>query len=593
MKEQIETNNDSENMYSYVKKDPKGSSNAIARSSLGKKQNIDQDIDNHTDNPINNNINNKSLQDDRDSIVDTVTIHIDQSPPLFWMFFIVFGIIQIVILVFICFYYNWYDFYTNPKSIFNKDPDISYNDLDSYLSKGNNEKSKLKGWDVYNTIENKFKLFQEVNIMIFLGFGFLRSFLKHYSWTSIALTLMAGVLSTEFGLFMLICWSAIFSTEWTTGNFNFQHLLDANICAGSVIISLGTLLGKISMPQYIILILTETMSSTLNYCLLRQILHIIDVGGTLTMHLFGALFGGIFSFISFFSKNERERIRDSKHLGSNYYSIIFSIFGSLILISYWPSFNTCLIDDKLRRPNDNGNYKPKYDGIINTYFAVIGSIISTFFTSPIFNEGKLDIQDILNSCFSGGIAIGGCCHLIDHYWLSILIGLFTGVVTTVVSNLISQRFKFNGYHDTANALFYHGVPGFIGGIFTTIFVGNLPRLIKYSDAGVWSDKLKIKNYIYKYVGTLLDYYNDERDFGEDNNFSFGKYAGIHFAAIFITIVVSLGCGFIAGFSIKFCNCNIAMRYFNDSEFFDVSEGEHFPWKDENIKLELEYNPKNL
>ena len=79
-------------------------------------------------------------------------------------------------------------------------------------------------YGVYNTIENKFKLFQEVNIMIFLGFGFLRSFLKHYSWTSIALTLMAGVLSTEFGLFMLICWSAIFSTEWTTGNFNFQHL---------------------------------------------------------------------------------------------------------------------------------------------------------------------------------------------------------------------------------------------------------------------------------------------------------------------------------------------------------------------------------
>ena len=101
MKEQIETNNDSENMYSYVKKDPKGSSNAIARSSLGKKQNIDQDIDNHTDNPINNNINNKSLQDDRDSTVDTVTIHIDQSPPLFWMFFIVFGIIQIIIYVFI------------------------------------------------------------------------------------------------------------------------------------------------------------------------------------------------------------------------------------------------------------------------------------------------------------------------------------------------------------------------------------------------------------------------------------------------------------------------------------------------------------
>ena len=90
----------------------------------------------------------------------------------------------------------------------------------------------------------------------------------------------------------------------------------------------------------------------------------------------------------------------------------------------------------------------------------------------------------------------------------------------------------------------------------------------------------------------MGYYDNYDDF-DDGDINFPGYAGKHFAAIFISIATGLGFGFLAGFSIKFCNCNIAMRYFNDSEFFDVSESDRFPWKDENIRLELEYNPGNM
>lgn len=513
-------------------------------------------------------------KEDFDNPPDTITIHIDQSPPPYWMFFIVFSLIQIVILILLGFYYNWDDFYTNPKSIFHN----SNNTLNETILNETN----ITGSNVYLAIENKYKLFQEVNIIIILGFGFLHSFLMHYSWTSVALTIIACVLSTEFGLFMLICWRAIFAVDWNYGVFNFEHLLDANLCSGAVVISLGAILGKISMPQYLILILAETIGVTFNYTLLRQVMKIIDIGGTLTIHLFGAIFGGVYSLISFFSKNERNRIGLSRHLGSNYYSNVFAFFGSLILISYFPAFNTCLLNDDLYRPDDNEYKKPKYDGMINTYLAILSSIIGTFCTSPMFNQGKLIVEDILYSCFSGGIAIGGCCHLIEHYWVSLLFGFFTGMMTCFLKNLFSDKLKRSGYHDTTNALFYHGIPGFFGGIFTTIFVGNMPNLISNRE----------KKYIYKYIGTFLNYYNKYDDFG-DSNVKFGRYAGVHFAAIFITIAIALGFGFLAGFSIKFCNCNVAMRYFNDSEFFDVSESDSFPWKDENIRLELEYNQENM
>ncbi len=558
------------NMYTY-QEDKKSNiieSNALRRSLGGNNPNL---------NPNYNIPENVPLRAGQDLSPDTVTIHIDQSPPLYWMFFIVFMIIQIIILLFIGFYYQWDDDYTSPKSI-NTNSTNNLTLLTDFLYNDTN---------TYGHIKYKYKLFQEVNIMIFFGFGFLRAFLKHYSWTAVALTLIAGILSIEFGLFTLICWSAIFDVDWHYGKFNFHHLLDANMCAGAVIISLGTILGKISMPQYLILILTETITVTLNYTLLRQVLKIIDVGGTLTMHLYGALFGGIFSFITFFSKNEQKRIRESRHLGSTYYSNIFAIIGNLILISYFPAFNTSLINDDLYRTIDKGDLlkiKPKFEGMINTYFALIGSIIGTFCTSPFLNNGKLVLQDILNSSFSGGIAVGGCCHLINHYWVSIIFGLFTGGATTFLSNFCSKKLNLDVYHDTANVIYYHGIPGLIGGIFTTIFVGNMPKIVKNN---------RKKKYVYQYIGTFLNYYNNNSSGYNDTINNFGRYAGVHFSAIFITIAVALACGFLAGFSIKFCNCNIALRYFNDSEFFDVNDTEPFPWKDENIKLELEYNPRNI
>ena len=160
------------NMYTY-QEDKKSNiieSNALRRSLGGNNPNF---------NPNYNMPENAPLKAGQDLSPDTVTIHIDQSPPLYWMFFIVFMIIQIIILIFIGFYYQWEDDYTNPKSINTN----STENLTDIINIDDN---------VYGHIKYKYKLFQEVNIMIFFGFGFLRAFLKHYSWTAVALTLIAG-----------------------------------------------------------------------------------------------------------------------------------------------------------------------------------------------------------------------------------------------------------------------------------------------------------------------------------------------------------------------------------------------------------------
>ena len=494
--------------------------------------------------PLNNSSNNHEKAIDRNSII----IEVDQSPPLYWMFFMIFGIIQIVFIIILANYYDW-DEFNKPTA-------------------NNSEKAQ-------DEIKKKYKLFQEINIMIFLGFSFLRAFLKHYSWSSITLTLMGGILSFEFSLFFLICFGALFKKDWSNGKFNFEHLFDASYCSATFIISLGAVLGKLSLAQYFVMILVETIFSTLHYALLRQVLDIIDIGGALTVHLFGALFGGIFSLFFFFTKQEKERINNSPHLGTSYNSNIFALFGSLILISYWPSFNTALIADQNIH---------KYRGIINTYLSILGSIVATFCVSPLCNYGKLKIQDVLNACFSGGIVVAGCCHIINYHWASLLIGVLSGALTTYLCNIISFRLKRKGYHDSSDALLYHGIPGFLGGIFSTIFVGNLSNWISEPGKSSFSE---LNQTIVNLTGTIMSYNNNLEKY--DNSLS--KYAWTHFASIFITMAISATSGFVAGFTIKFCNCNIAIRYFNDSEFFDVSDSEPFPWDDEQVELQVRYNSR--
>ena len=534
--------NKSDNMYTY-QEDQKNNSmheTGAIRRSLGE--------GNPNANPqyqINNSSNNHERTIGRNSII----VEVDQSPPLYWMFFMIFGIIQIVFIILFAAYYN-----------------------DVYKTEADDNSKKAE-----NDIKQKYKLFQEINIMIYLGFSFLRSFLKHYSWSSITLTLMGGVLSFEFALFFLICFGGLFQKNWNDGKFNFEYLLDASYCSATFIISLGAILGKLSLAQYFVMVLVESILSTLNYILLRQSIKIIDIGGALTVHLFGAIFGGVFSLFFFFTKQEKERISNSPHLGTSYNSNIFALFGSLILISYWPAFNTALI------AKDN---ILKYRGIINTYLSILGSIVGTFCVSPLCNYGKLKIQDVLNACFSGGIVVAGCCHIIQYHWLSLLIGVISGALTTYLCNIISFRLKRKGYHDTSDVFLYHGIPGFLGGIFSTIFVGSLKNW-NSSNPGQEFNFKDLNGRIANFAGTLMSYnitLNNYKD-------SLSNYAGMHFASIFITLAIAAVSGFVAGFTIKFCNCNIAIRYFNDSEFFDVSDSEAFPWEDEQVELQVRYNSR--
>ena len=477
----------------------------------------------------------------------TSIVHIDQSPPYIWVLFIVFGIIQIIFIIVFGFYYNWDE------------------NLNVPWQKSNDINAKAK-----KEIKNKYRSFQDMTIIILLGFGFLRSSLKHHLWSSITLTFIGAVLSFEFGLLFLITWSSLLQREWIVGLYNFNALFDGLYIAASYVISSGAFIGKLSFSQYFVVMLVESFFASLNYLLVRQSLNVIDIGGTLNVHLFGAVFGSIFSMISFCNKNEMERINTSIHIGSEHNSNLFALFGSLMIIPLWPSFNTALVDVNL-----------KYRGIINTYFSVGGSIIAFFLMSSLLNNRKFKIEDVIYSSFPGAIVLGGCCHLIKEFYLCILFGILASIASSILSFLFYEKVRINnrGYHDTFQILFYHGIPAIIGGIITSIFLGNLKNF-----------RNKIHNFDYKmFIGTLFS--DDINNITREDKTNIEGKAAVLFGAIFLTIVIAGLSGLCVGLCVKFCNCNIAWRYFNDSEFFDVDENEPFPWIDERVELKFNYNSK--
>lgn len=91
--------------------------------------------------------------------------------------------------------------------------------------------------------------------------------------------------------------------------------------------------------------------------IVKYVNKIADVGGSITVHAFGAYFGLAISCIMRPKSNQNE---SGKYEGSSYTSDIFAMIGTLFLWIFWPSFNSALLDDVAQQQR----------AILNTYLSL-------------------------------------------------------------------------------------------------------------------------------------------------------------------------------------------------------------------------------
>ena len=175
-----------------------------------------------------------------------------------------------------------------------------------------------------------------------------------------------------------------------------------------------------------------------------------------------------------------------------------------------------------------------------------GSLFASFVYIPLLYKGKLKIENILNASYVGGIIIGGCCTICPSPWAAILIGFIGGGITSIFLSKIKKLLHNIKFEDSIGVFEIFGIPGFLGGFATCIFLG----VFKISSA--WNDD------VFKII-----FGNKKKDPEIQ--------AVLQIAGIFITLGIAIFGGILTGFITSLLIYSKNEEYFRDSDLIKAED----------------------
>jgi ammonium transporter Rh len=305
----------------------------------------------------------------------------------------------------------------------------------------------------HETLKNFYPMFQDVHVMMIIGFGFLMTFLKRHGFGSVGFNFLLTSFVIQWALLINGYFS---STHPGKALLNIFSMLEADFAVATVLISFGGVLGVASPVQLIVMATLEVVFYNLSIYVGIGQLGAIDVGGSIFIHAFGAYFGLAVSIVlSKFSPNE------SSKETSNYQADIFAMIGTLFLWLYWPSFNAGPAE---------GNERQR--AVINTILSLSACTVTTFAISQVVNKkNKLSMVHIQNATLAGGVAMGSSANLITTPYGAVIVGILAGILSTCgyayLTPLLQRKI---GLHDTCGIHNLHGMPGIMGAITSAVFM---------------------------------------------------------------------------------------------------------------------------
>nr|XP_020473081.1 ammonium transporter Rh type B-like isoform X1 [Monopterus albus]XP_020473082.1 ammonium transporter Rh type B-like isoform X1 [Monopterus albus]XP_020473083.1 ammonium transporter Rh type B-like isoform X1 [Monopterus albus]XP_020473085.1 ammonium transporter Rh type B-like isoform X1 [Monopterus albus]XP_020473086.1 ammonium transporter Rh type B-like isoform X1 [Monopterus albus] len=387
-----------------------------------------------------------------------------------------------------------------------------------------------------NDFYYRYPSFQDVHVMIFVGFGFLMTFLQRYGFSSVGFNFLIAAFSLQWATLMQGFFHGLHHGKIHVG---VESMINADFCTGSVLISFGAVLGKTSPVQLLIMALFEVTLFAVNEFILLSTLNAKDAGGSMTIHTFGAYFGLMVTRILY-----RPNLDRSKHRNSSvYHSDLFAMIGTLYLWMFWPSFNSAITahgDDQHRTA-------------LNTYYSLAACTLSTYAMSALTShDGKLDMVHIQNAALAGGVAAGTAGEMMLTPCGSMIVGFLAGIISVLgfkyLSPVLEEKLKVQ---DTCGVHNLHGMPGILGAI-----VGAVTAAVASSD--VYGDGME-------------DVFPDVASGETDASFQGARQA--------ISLVVTLGMALVGGLLVGFIlklpifgapSDNIC---FEDSIYWEVPEAE--------------------
>nr|XP_032659970.1 ammonium transporter Rh type A [Chelonoidis abingdonii] len=265
-----------------------------------------------------------------------------------------------------------------------------------------------------------YPFFQDVHVMIFVGFGFLMTFLKKYGFSSVGINMLIAALGLQWGTLLQGFWHM----KNQTINIDIESMINADFSTATVLISFGAVLGKTSPVQMLIMTILEITIFSCNEHLVVNVLRATDTGASMTIHAFGAYFGLAAARVLY-----RPGLKEGhKNEESGYHSDMFAMIGTLFLWLFWPSFNSAIAHPDVQQR-----------AIINTYFSMAACTLTAFaLSSLVKHRGKLNMVHIQNATLAGGVAVGSCADMNIYPFGAMLIGSIAGVISVIGFKFLTQ-----------------------------------------------------------------------------------------------------------------------------------------------------------
>ncbi|XP_050824807.1 ammonium transporter Rh type C isoform X2 [Gopherus flavomarginatus] len=392
--------------------------------------------------------------------------------------------------------------------------------------------------DIENDFYFRYPSFQDVHVMIFVGFGFLMTFLQRYGFGAVGFNFLLAAFGIQWALLMQGWFHSFENGKILIG---VENLINADFCVGSVCIAFGAILGKTSPVQLLILTLFQVTLFAVNEYILVSLLHVKDAGGSMTIHTFGAYFGLTVTRILY--RPNLEQSKDKQ--GSVYHSDLFAMIGTLYLWMYWPSFNSAV--------SNHGD--AQHRAAINTYCSLASCVLTTVaFSSLLQKKGKLDMVHIQNATLAGGVAVGTSAEMMLTPYGSLIVGFLCGIVSTV-GFVYLMPFLESKLHiqDTCGIHNLHAMPGLIGGIVGAVTAATATEEV-YGKEGLIS---------------AFDFTGDYKDRTPS------VQGGFQAAGIFVSLAMALAGGAIVGAILKipFLGDPADENCFEDDVYWEVPEDE--------------------
>ncbi|KZS02985.1 Uncharacterized protein APZ42_034406 [Daphnia magna] len=304
-------------------------------------------------------------------------------------------------------------------------------------------------------------VFQDVHLMMFIGFGYLLMLMKNSDRRSITLYFLVVAISLQWGT---LCYG-FFRTVKGKIYLDIDSLLNADFACAGVLISCAAVSEFVTPLQLMFMALLEIAFSSTNKWVGSVVFQASDVGSSMFIHAFGAYFGLAVSFVLYRRTAYCVNRQSSRKNEAN--DPIRSTFSASIVCKQTnhKNRNDVLVDlvaqfQRLPCKRGCGTVPCHHQHIL----FIIGQLRDGL--RRFVSRCQLLHDVFQNSTLVGGVVIGTSADMMVNIWGAMIIGGLAGAGSVFIDRFSAKHIvdRVSGIRDAWRVNTLHGMPGILAGL---------------------------------------------------------------------------------------------------------------------------------